>query len=87
MTKLFLLETVREQKALESQGPLISGLEDLLAQAKAGTICGVCFATISSDRQSVAVGGLQNDSCGAHELLGASQLLTDYILRTIRRFA
>jgi hypothetical protein len=79
MADVFLIEEVRSEKAREQRDRIVDGLMGLIERARAGEIIGVCFAAIPSDRQTLCVGALKHDSCGAHELVGASSMLANYI--------
>jgi fructose-bisphosphate aldolase class 1 len=84
MGDLVLIDQVRGEKEQEQRQKIIAGLEALLDRAKSGEIIGVCFAAIPADRESVTVGALRADECGAHELVGISALLAAYISEAAR---
>ncbi|MGE0024677.1 MAG: hypothetical protein AB7S70_13730 [Hyphomicrobium sp.] len=84
MGDLVSIDLVRDEKAEAERERMVSTLESLLARAKAGELIGVCFAAIPNDRQSITVGALKLDACGAHELVGVSALLADYIADAVR---
>jgi len=84
MAELILIDCVRHQKHQEQQQSIIDGLEELLAQAKAGELKGICYATISSTGHDVWLRAMKDDSCGFHELVGGSALLAQAMMQAAR---
>lgn len=84
MGDLVSIDRIRDEKSREERERMVNTLESLLVRAKAGELIGVCFAAIPIDRQSVTVGALKLDACGAHELIGVSAMLAGYIADATR---
>lgn len=84
MADLVLIDDARREKSAASRQKLVAGLKALLERAEAGEIIGVCYAAVPEDRKSLWVGAVKDDGCGAHELVGASTMLADYITRASR---
>ena len=84
MAKLVNLESVKDQRAQQKRKRMVAGLENLLARAKSGEISGVCFAAITADRESVCIAALHNQDSSFHELVGATILMTDYVVGAAR---
>jgi len=82
--ELVSIDRIRDEKAEAERERMVSTLESLLSRAKAGELIGVCFGAIAVDRQSVTVGALKLDQCGAHELVGISVMLADHIADAVR---
>ena len=84
MTKLVVLERVREKKTAENQERLVEGLRELLKSAESGSFKGLCYACIGSDDATLSFGVLHTPACGVHELVGVSQILNDRLLGIFR---
>ena len=84
MAELYLIDCVRDQKHREQQQTLIAGLEELLEQAKNGELKGICYATVAASGHDVWLRALKDDTCGFHELVGASALLSQAMLQSAR---
>ena len=75
MTKLVVLSKEREKKSVQGQESLVLGLKKLLEAAERGELKGVCYATVNTG-DILSFGVLHTPNCGAHELVGVSQMLT-----------
>jgi len=84
MAELILIDGFRDQKHREQQQSIIEGLEELLAQAKAGELRGICYASVSSTGHDVWLRAMKDDTCGFHELVGASALLAQAMIQVAR---
>ena len=81
MSELISYEDAREAKRLERQAEIVGGLEELLRRAQAGEFRGICYCCIGQEGEGLWVGAFSEDGVGAHELVGASAILADHILR------
>ena len=81
MTQIVSYEDAREAKRCERQAEIVGGLEELLRRTQAGEFRGICYCCIGKEGEGLWVGAFSEDGVGAHELVGASAILTDHILR------
>ena len=84
MGDVVLIEQARTEKQRAQHEAMIAGLEKLLDHVKAGEVLGICYTVIPQDRRSLWVCALKEDACGAHELVGASAMLADYVAQAAR---
>lgn len=79
MADIITIDDAKAEKARHANEQIIASLEHLVDQAKAGEIIGYCFVGIPPDRHTIKIGAVANETCGSHELVGASAMLADFI--------
>jgi hypothetical protein len=75
-------DTKKEERVQHSREAAAGELERIVELARSGEIKGACYVMLTADGNLTLTGFLKGDQCGMHELVGASALLHDYIVRS-----
>lgn len=81
MGEIVSFELAKEEKLRHSRDSAADELDHLAELARAGQIRGACYVMLTADGERTLTGFMKGEACGMHELVGASSLLHDYILR------
>ena len=82
MGEVVSFDTIKEEKVRHSREAAAGELEQIVELARSGEIKGACYVMLTADGNLTLTGFLKGDQCGMHELVGASALLHDYIVRS-----
>lgn len=75
-------DTKKEERVQHSREAVAGELESILELARSGQIKGACYVMVTADGNLTLTGFMKGDECGMLELVGASALLHDYIVRS-----
>jgi hypothetical protein len=84
MADLILIDTERVKQSSKDKAEMIRNLREVLAQAEAGKLKGICFAAVDHDGD-IQLGALRRKGCGIHELIGLASILHDSLMTSLRR--
>ena len=82
MGEVVSFDSIRQEKVRDSREAAAGELEQIVELARSGEIKGACYVMLTADGNLTLTGFLKGDQCGMHELVGASALLHDYIVRS-----
>jgi hypothetical protein len=74
-------DAAKEEKVKLSREAVAVELEHIIEMARTGQIKGACYVMLTADGDLTLTGFMKGEQCGMHELVGASSLLHDYIVR------
>jgi hypothetical protein len=74
-------DAAKEEKVKHSREAAAGELERIVEMARTGQIKGACYVMLTADGDLTLTGFMKGEQCGMHELVGASSLLHDYIVR------
>lgn len=81
MGEIVSFDLAKEERLRHSRESAADELEHLAELARSGEIKGACYVLLTSDGDKTLTGFMKGEQCGMHELVGASSMLHDYILR------